>query len=756
MFAQEALNLSPADHPQRVPHLHTLAQSFQLRHQRLGDMSDLESALQKYQEILDLTPADSSLRARALLNLALSFGDRYQRLHDLPDLKAAMENSQTALGLIPTDHPLKRTILYHSASYFQQRYERLGDLIDLDNAIQKYKQSIELILASLSLEKARVLLGLAMALRDRYRRLADSNDLEAAIKTSNQTVKLIPMDHPLKPESLQCLASCLADRYQWLGKPKDLEHVQNLYITSFQTLTMASPQNSWDAALEWATFTKRYKPSYCLAAYMAAFDLLPDTLWIGHTISVRYSAIHRFNIGPVTASSTRICIQLLNLATGVQMMEQGVAIVFQQMLQLRPDVDTLPQKLAQEFQKLSSELYSASAEKRGTIAIQRGAILEKIRKRRGHQYFLLRKPYTILRQAAERGPVVMLNSHEDGCDGIIILNCTSEPVHVSLPSVTPDLLKSQREILKKLLDRCNVRTRDETVSTRLFGQREEFTTKSTQECFADLLTWLWENIVGPVFQVLVSHGIHNGRLWWLPTGSFAGLPLHASAPSDPFIHSYTATLGILLDAQARRSSRTQNKVGVVGITHTGPGRRHYLKGVEEEVKKICAVTQISSLQCLQGEQATPEAVKHQLRNCSWIHLACHGKQDVVEPTKSRLLLYNGDLELERILEMRLSNAEFVFLAACQTAMGDAVLVNESFHLGGGFIAAGFRSAVGTLWSMNDQDGPVVAENFYSHLFRNGQRPRVTDTAEALQNAVNKLRAMNVPYERWVPFIHMGI
>jgi CHAT domain-containing protein len=211
-----------------------------------------------------------------------------------------------------------------------------------------------------------------------------------------------------------------------------------------------------------------------------------------------------------------------------------------------------------------------------------------------------------------------------------------------------------------------------------------------------------------------------------------------------------------LDAQARKSSSTQYKIGVVGITHTGPGRMNYLKGVEEEVEKICSVIKISSLQCLQGEQATPEAVKHQLQDCSWVHLACHGTQDVVEPTKSRLLLYDGSLELERILQMPLSNAEFVFLAACQTAMGDAVLVNESFHLGGGFIAAGFRSAVGTLWSMNDQDGPLVAEMFYSHLFRNGQRPQVTDTAEALQHAVNELRARNVPYERWVPFIHMGI
>jgi hypothetical protein len=107
----------------------------------------------------------------------------------------------------------------------------------------------------------------------------------------------------------------------------------------------------------------------------------------------------------------------------------------------------------------------------------------------------------------------MLNSHEDGCDGLIILNPTSDPVHVPLSGVTLDLLKSQREILKNLLDRCNVRTREGTVSTRLFGRREHFTFKPTQECFAELLTWLWENIVDPVYQVLTSVSANNLFDW---------------------------------------------------------------------------------------------------------------------------------------------------------------------------------------------------------------------------------------------------
>ncbi|KAJ7930356.1 CHAT domain-containing protein, partial [Mycena leptocephala] len=140
------------------------------------------------------------------------------------------------------------------------------------------------------------------------------------------------------------------------------------------------------------------------------------------------------------------------------------------------------------------------------------------------------------------------------------------------------------------------------------------------------------------------------------------------------------------------------------------------------------------VRCLPGEQATVNAVKLQLQECSWVHLACHGYQNPLYPTGSHLRLYGGDLELETFFAC-LSQMQFVFLAACQT---DSQLVNESFHLGGGFIIAGFQSAIGTMWSINDNNGPVVAEIVYSHLFRDGQHPKHTDAAEALQLAVKHL------------------
>lgn len=62
--------------------------------------------------------------------------------------------------------------------------------------------------------------------------------------------------------------------------------------------------------------------------------------------------------------------------------------------------------------------------------------------------------------------------------------------------------------------------------------------------------------------------------------------------------------------------------------------------------------------------------------------------------------------------------------------------------------------------MWDKDGPVIADAFYTELFKGPDGnpmplPDTSKSAEALSVAVNELRTRGVPFKRWVPFIHMG-
>jgi hypothetical protein len=60
--------------------------------------------------------------------------------------------------------------------------------------------------------------------------------------------------------------------------------------------------------------------------------------------------------------------------------------------------------------------------------------------------------------------------------------------------------------------------------------------------------------------------------------------------------------------------------------------------------------------------------------------------------------------------------------------------------------------------MHDEDGPEVVDVFYQHIFKAGHesQPDSTKAAEALHLAVKKLRTEKVSFQRWVPFIHLGL
>ncbi|KAJ7229358.1 CHAT domain-containing protein, partial [Mycena rebaudengoi] len=747
---QAAVERTPEDHPHLAGCLQNLAESFTDRYQRSGDVKDLEAAVQNNQAAVEQTPMGHPDLAGRLQSLAISFRDRYQRLvmlGDVKDLEAALQNNQAAVERTPEGHSDLAGRLQNLAVSFTDRYRKLGDVKDLEAALQNDQAAVEQTPEGHP-DLAGRLQDLATSFTDRYQRSGDVKDLEAALQNSQAAVEQTPTGHPALAERLQYLAMSFTDRYDRSGDVKDLEAALSSYSNSFQSNTLDLVK-SWHSAFDWASLAKEHRPSDIPKAYSAAFNLLPEILWIGSSVSVRQDVNRRFNVSQATSDAIAACIDSLNLQLAIELLEQGLGTTFQQLLQLKINLDFLPQGEAEKLKLLSVELYSGNALHPQRVAANRNTLINEIRNRPGLENFLRPKPYSDLCQVSQHGPIIILNSHLDHCDSIILLNPTSDPLHIALPSVSVDHLKAQKSLLRDLIKGRNVRSR-EPPPARLYGYQE-----GIELGMDGFLSWVWTCIVQPIY-VALNNGITSGRLWWCPTGDFTGLPFHAADTEDQFIHSYTPTLGTLLEAHSKTPSTDPPRIGLIGVTHTGPRGDQELPGVEEEIIKISSIAgDRYQVESLIGESTTVDSVKQTLNDCAWMHLACHGEQNIIEPPKSCLQLYGGTLELETILQMSLPNAEFVFLAACQTAKGDAALVNESFHLGGGFISAGFQGAIATMWSMMDEDGPVVAETVYSHLLGSGQRPRASEAAKALQLAVRKMRDAGVSYERWVPFIHLG-
>ena len=114
-----------------------------------------------------------------------------------------------------------------------------------------------------------------------------------------------------------------------------------------------------------------------------------------------------------------------------------------------------------------------------------------------------------------------------------------------------------------------------------------------------------------------------------------------------------------------------------------------------------------------------------------VHIASHGQFDS-DPNKTFLLTYDGRLgmnKLEQILGLsrfRTDAVELLTLSACQTAAGDD---RAALGLAGVAIKAGARSALATLWTVNDPASAQLVVDFYRALLD----PAVSK-AKALQQA----------------------
>jgi CHAT domain-containing protein len=164
---------------------------------------------------------------------------------------------------------------------------------------------------------------------------------------------------------------------------------------------------------------------------------------------------------------------------------------------------------------------------------------------------------------------------------------------------------------------------------------------------------------------------------------------------------------------------------------------------------------------LDGAHATVSAVLDAMPGHAWVHLACHGAQRSTA-TDSAFFLHDGQLDLHSLMGTTLMRAELAVLSACQTATGDDQLPEEAAHLAAGMLAAGFRSVVGTMWSIRDADGPILAHALYAALRTSHERRVVAGgdlrVAYALHEATAYLRKNlgEDNFARWVPSVHFGL
>jgi len=118
-----------------------------------------------------------------------------------------------------------------------------------------------------------------------------------------------------------------------------------------------------------------------------------------------------------------------------------------------------------------------------------------------------------LKRVAGKGPVVFLNAAEQRCNALIVDKENAAWV-LPLPTEMHEVEKQMIEM--KLLLR--------PLKTETYLEAE------VKLC--DILVWLWEKVAGPTMKFLGFRGSRESELlpkiWWIPCGPFAFLPIHAA------------------------------------------------------------------------------------------------------------------------------------------------------------------------------------------------------------------------------------
>jgi len=136
------------------------------------------------------------------------------------------------------------------------------------------------------------------------------------------------------------------------------------------------------------------------------------------------------------------------------------------------------------------------------------------------------------------------------------------------------------------------------------------------------------------------------------------------------------------------------------------------------------------------EQATETAVKEYGGNFRYLHFATHGEFDEEEPLASRLILgpddsNDGSLTVGEIYDLEL-DADLVTLSACETGIGQIANGDDVVGLTRGFLYAGSRAVVASLWPVSDQATERLMREFYAGLDRSNARDSLRRAQIGLQ------------------------
>jgi CHAT domain-containing protein len=772
-----------------------------------GQAQEALTMVDAVQTTLEVQAADNASDARRLANLLMNAGVCYELLGQYEE-SLALADRQIALAQQLHDVYLEATIRHNRAAtlvllnafseadeeFFQAERIFQAEAATLDlvrlyiNRCQRYVLQDRDNDALAALDRAQQLLQeledapLARHMLARVRSAVLLRRSEPLGQTQLEALRLAIQafaQHGPAYEECLCrlyLGQALARQQAWLESAAELHSALQLAGQGAERLlehlalhalgANASQQGDSVAAIE------RYSQAIAviealrtplrLELFRAGF--LEDKLYVYHDLASAYAQIDQLAqaFQTVDQAKGRLLTEKLSyqLQASTQRMAsaEGVGVIAQQLNETLARLEHLYQQVQLTRQAASANANLARGadvelqQQVRSLEGQADALLRKLQRQRstfsplaGRDRVTLEQVKTALKDA------VFLQYHLLRHEvWVFVVDCTGIRQHIRLANL--EQIETQRQALNLVI----ARTLDlgQRMGAAALGR---FAPTLLNDALRHLQA-LYQTLIAPIERWLPQ----QGEVILSPDDCLHALPFHAFFDGQRFlveqtILSYTPNADVfVLLAQAENLAPVDSASGhnkqrtdvLFGYDNSN------LSEVIHEIAHIQAFNQ-RAMTYVQSEANTSRFLDV-APAARLVHMAAHAQFRSDQPMLSSIQLADRRLTLAEISQLQLQ-ADLVVLSACETARSQQHGA-DSISLAAGFLGAGARSLVVSLWRTADAATTMLMQGFYQNFY-SGQ-----SVAAALRNTqlamLNQARSSAQPAIAlhpafWAPFIVIG-
>jgi CHAT domain-containing protein len=257
---------------------------------------------------------------------------------------------------------------------------------------------------------------------------------------------------------------------------------------------------------------------------------------------------------------------------------------------------------------------------------------------------------------------------------------------------------------------------------------------------------LYDLLVAPLGPLLTT-----ARWLVVPYGSLHLLPFHALWDGSRFVVetvevAYSPSASVAVQHRAAGSQDIYRSFA--GLAPVDAAIPH----AQAEVKTCSSL--FAAARPLLGADASRARLREAAGQVDVLHLATHGLFRPDNPFFSALMLADGWLDVREIYRLPLA-ARLVVLSACESGAGEVWGSDDVIGLARGFLGAGAKYVVASLWNVHDESAVGLMDRFYRALLGrtgDGAAPR---PAAALAAAQRSAIATGLHPYYWAPFVAIG-